>query len=72
MSPKTLTSAIWDSSETLPRASLTELQLIRLQACVDRIVHQVPFYQAKLAAAAVTAKDLRTLRELVSKKLEEA
>ena len=49
--------------ETLPRADLARLQLERLRALVTR-ASRVPLHRERLAAAGVTADDIRTLDDL--------
>ena len=64
MNSKTINPYIWDAVETLPRAELEQLQVVRLRACVERVAQQTPFYREKLAAAGVTAERIRTLADL--------
>ncbi len=50
--------------ETLPREELEALQLSRLQALVQRVYHQVPFYRQHLDQAGFKPEHLRTLADL--------
>jgi phenylacetate-CoA ligase len=51
-------------NETLPREDLAALQLMRLQAVVDRVYHLVPFYRRRLDEAGVKPEDIRSLDDL--------
>ncbi len=64
MSAKQLNGYIWDEAETLPRTQMEQLQLERLQACVQRVIHSVPFYRDQLAKAGVTPGSIRSLSDL--------
>lgn len=50
--------------ETLPRPALEALQLKRLQAVVERVCSNVPFYKESFARAGVGPADVRSLDDL--------
>ncbi len=50
--------------ETLPREDLERLQLRRLQAQVERVYANVPFYRKQFEERGITPKDIRTLDDL--------
>ena len=54
---------IWEQAETMPRHVLEHLQLSRLREVTAR-VSRVPFYQAALAKAGVTADSIKSLADL--------
>jgi phenylacetate-CoA ligase len=55
----------WDqTSETLDRSALQQLQLKRLQATVRRVARNVPFYREKFAEAGLKPSRMRTLADL--------
>ena len=57
--------AYWQRElETLPRRDLEALQLGRLQKTVAQVARRTPFYQAKLAAAGVRGRDVRSLHDV--------
>jgi phenylacetate-CoA ligase len=51
--------------ERAPREELGRLQLERLRAVVGRVAERVPLYRERLREAGVSARDLRSLDELV-------
>jgi phenylacetate-CoA ligase len=51
-------------AETLPREELEALQLRRLQALVERVYNQVPFYRQHLDQVGFKPEHLRTLADL--------
>ncbi len=55
---------IWSKEETLSRAEMEKLQLERLQETVKRVYEKVPYYRAKMQAAGVEPKDIRSLADL--------
>ena len=56
---------IWDREhETMERGALQALQLQRLQAQVNRVYEQVPFYRQAFLAHGITPSDIRTLADL--------
>ncbi len=55
---------IWSKEETLSRAEMEKLQLIRLKETVERVYHNVPYYRAKMEAAGVTPDDIISLADL--------
>ena len=50
--------------ETMPRPALEALQLKRLQATVERVHANVPFYRASLGKAGIKAGDIKSLEDL--------
>jgi phenylacetate-CoA ligase len=55
----------WDQeSETLPRPTLEQLQLKRLQETLQRVAQRVPFYQQKFAKAGVDVASIRSLHDV--------
>jgi len=50
--------------ETLPRPALEALQLKRLQAVVERVYANVPFYKASFDSAGLKPADVRSLDDL--------
>jgi len=50
--------------ETLPRPALEALQLKRLQAVLERVYANVPFYKASFEKAGIRPGDLRSLDDL--------
>jgi len=50
--------------ETMPREALEAIQLRRLQATVERVFANVPFYRKKFAEANVTPNDIRSIQDL--------
>src|SRR5215471_14783217 len=55
----------WDrESETLARPTLEQLQLRRLQDTVQRVAEFSPFYQRRLAEAAVKPGDIKSLADV--------
>jgi len=57
--------AYWQRElETLRRRDLEALQLGRLQKTVAQVARRTPFYQAKLAAAGVRGRDVRSLHDV--------
>ncbi|MDR3578761.1 MAG: phenylacetate--CoA ligase [Oryzomonas sp.] len=50
--------------ETLPRQALEALQLKRLQAVVERVCANVPFYMESFGKAGVKSADIRSLEDL--------
>ena len=57
--------AYWQRElETLPRRDLEALQLGRLQKTVAQVARRTPFYQARLAAAGVRGRDVRSLHDV--------
>jgi phenylacetate-CoA ligase len=55
----------WDQQcETLPRDTLEQLQLHRLQETARRLVAHVPFYRQKFAELKVQPDDIRSLADL--------
>ncbi len=56
---------IWNEEfETLPREALEALQLKRLQATVERVYVNVPFYKKKFDEQGVTPADIKSLSDL--------
>jgi phenylacetate-CoA ligase len=53
-----------DEFETLPRPALEALQLKRLQATLERVYANVPFYKSSFAAAGVTPETVKSLDDL--------
>lgn len=53
-----------DEFETLPRPALEALQLKRLQATLERVCANVPFYKSSFAAAGVTPAAVNSLDDL--------
>jgi phenylacetate-CoA ligase len=53
-----------EASECSSREALETLQLQRLQALVDRVYRQVPFYRKRLDEAGIQAGDIRSLEDL--------
>ncbi len=53
-----------DEVETMPRAGLESIQLIRLQKLVARVYEKVKPYRQKMDAAGVRPEDIRTLADL--------
>ncbi len=53
-----------EPSECCNRQGLERLQLERLQALVDRLYHQVPFYRSRLEEAGVQPGTIRSLEDL--------
>lgn len=53
-----------DEFETLPRPALEALQLKRLQATLERVYANVPFYKSSFAAAGVTPATVKNLDDL--------
>jgi phenylacetate-CoA ligase len=64
MSSSTLTPYIRDAAESLPRKEMQSLQLEQLRAGITRVSKSVPFYKEKLAAAKITADNIRSLADL--------
>ena len=64
MSAKKLNGYIWEEVETLPRTQLEQLQLERLQSCVQRVANSVPFYRDKLAKVGITPASIRSLSDI--------
>ena len=55
----------WEEEvETLPRAGLESIQLLRLQRLVARVYEKVEPYRLKMEAAGVKPEDIRTLADL--------
>jgi phenylacetate-CoA ligase len=55
----------WEEEvETLPRAGLESIQLLRLQRLVARVYDKVEPYRLKMEAAGVKPEDIRTLADL--------
>ena len=55
----------WDhESETLPRQTLEQLQLKRLQDTVKRLAERVPFYQKQFAKLGVQPGDIKSLADV--------
>jgi phenylacetate-CoA ligase len=55
----------WDhESETLPRQTLEQLQLKRLQVTVKRLAERVPFYQKQFAKLRVQPGDIKSLADV--------
>ena len=50
--------------ETMPREELLELQLMRLQAQVDRVYATVPFYKKKFDELGIKPGDIKTLKDV--------
>jgi len=50
--------------ETLPREELEQLQLRRLQAQVERVFANVPFYRKQFEERGITPKDIRSLDDI--------
>ena len=50
--------------ETMPRAALESIQLKRLQATLQRVCAQVPFYRDKFKQAGLVPGDIRSLDDL--------
>lgn len=50
--------------ETLPRVALEALQLKRLQATVNRVYANVPFYKQAFDAAGIKPEDIKSLADL--------
>lgn len=50
--------------ETLPREDLEALQLRRLQALVERVYHNVPFYRKRLDERGIAPRDIKRLSDL--------
>jgi phenylacetate-CoA ligase len=58
-------SLMWNrAAETMPREQLQALQLQRLRAMAARVSERVPFYAKRLAAAGVTAGNIKSLDDL--------
>jgi len=56
---------IWNApAETMPRAELAALQLVRLQALAERVYAQVPFYRDAFDRAGVRPGQIRALDDL--------
>jgi phenylacetate-CoA ligase len=56
---------IWDPVETLPRAGLQELQLVRLRTTIDRVLVARGLGAQRLADAGIAAgEDVRSLRDI--------
>ena len=53
-----------DEFETMPRLALEALQLKRLQAMLDRVYANVPFYRSSLDKAGVRPADVTSLEDL--------
>jgi phenylacetate-CoA ligase len=64
MSSPAVKSYIYHEVETIPRQDITQLQVERLRACIDRVSNKVPFYREKLREAGVTSDTIRSLRDL--------
>ena len=64
MSAKQLNGYIWDEAASLPRTQMEQLQLERLQSCVQRMANSVPFYRDKLAKAGITPAGIRSLADI--------
>lgn len=64
MSAQRLNGYIWDEAETLPRPQLERLQLERLQRCVERLAHSVPFYRDKFAESGITPEGIGSLDDI--------
>ncbi len=50
--------------ETLPREALEAIQLKRLQATIERVYANVPYYRGKMDEAGVTPGDIKTLADI--------
>ena len=56
---------VWNpAGECLPKKDLEALQLKRLKTVVKTAWDKVPYYRAKMEAAAVAPKDIRTLADV--------
>lgn len=55
---------IWSKEETLSRAEMQSLQLVRLQETVKRVYEKVPYYKAKMDEKGVKPQDIKTLADL--------
>lgn len=56
---------IWDKEhEAMPRSALQELQLRRLQAQLQRVYEQVPFYRRAFMERGLTPQSVRSLADL--------
>ena len=56
---------IWNPKyESMGRDKLSQVQLERLQATVNRVTRNVAFYRASLASAGVSGEDVRALSDL--------
>jgi phenylacetate-CoA ligase len=55
----------WEEEiETLPRAGLESIQLVRLRHLVERVYQRVAPYRAKMDAVGVRPEDIRSLKDL--------
>ncbi|NLY40609.1 MAG: phenylacetate--CoA ligase [Desulfovibrionales bacterium] len=52
------------ASETMPREDLEALQLRRLQAMVEKVFYNVPFYQTRFTEMGVRPEHIRSLSDL--------
>lgn len=50
--------------ETLPREALEAIQLVRLQAQVERVYATVPYYRGKMDEAGVSPGDIKSLADI--------
>jgi phenylacetate-CoA ligase len=64
MPSKLVQSYIRDAVETISPAEMTELQLQRLQAGIDRISKTVPFYATRLKGVGIGGKSIRSMDDL--------
>ncbi len=54
----------WQEIETLPRAGMESIQLLRLRKLVERVYNTVAPYRAKMEEAGVRPDDIKTLADL--------
>lgn len=55
---------IWSKEETLSRAEMEALQLVRLKETVQRVYEKVPYYRAKMQEKGVKPADIQSLADL--------
>ncbi len=55
---------IWSKEETLSRAEIEAIQLIRLKETVKRVYEKVPFYREKMQKAGVKPDDIQRLSDV--------
>lgn len=55
---------IWAKEETMSRAEIENIQLLRLKETVKRIYEKVPAYRSKMELANVTPEDIKNLDDL--------
>ena len=55
---------ILHENETLPKAEMEDIQLVRLQETVRNVYEKVPFYRDKFNQTAIQPGDIQTLADL--------